>query len=143
MRTILVADMSPASRVWLRRSLELGPTRVREVANAWDLFEALADREPVDLIVLPKWLPELSGLQALAALRTAGIHTPAVVVLPFCRDRQRSLCRRLGRAEVVEDPFDVNQLQRAAYRLLADEPPAVGADARRALMQLVSANAVG
>ena len=123
MRRVLVADISPASRSWLRAVMLLGPSRVSEVSTAWDLLDAVADGPPFDLIVASRQLPGMGGVEVLATLRTAGIDTPFLLIAPFCRDRLRSTVRKAGGAAVIEDVYDANAFHTAVHALLRDGRP--------------------
>jgi two-component system, NtrC family, response regulator PilR len=105
---VLVADDEPS----LRKVISLAFGRedvVCEVASGDELLEHLAEL-PFDLIITDVQLGRPDGIWVLAAARTAGVTTPAIVI---SGDRVRDLdaaVRRLGRALFLPKPFRLDEL---------------------------------
>src|SRR5690606_41136772 len=104
----MLADPSPGMQSWVRGVLS--PAQVVTLEASWEVLERLADGERFDVIVANRWLPGMPGPQLLAALRTAGVLTPFVLLAPLCRERIRATVRRAGAAVLVEDAFDATAL---------------------------------
>ena len=124
MSRVLVVDDDPhllrAMRITLRAA-------GHDVATAPDGRTALqqADALPPDVVVLDLGLPDLDGVEVLAALRPS--YTGPVVVLSARADSQDKV-RALdaGADDYVTKPFDMNELLarlRAALRRGPGEPP--------------------
>jgi DNA-binding response OmpR family regulator len=120
---VLLAHSCAATTGWLQLALLQRPARFEVVHTAWEALEHLAER-PVSLLVTDRHLLGMSGPQLLAAARTAGLTTPAILLAPLCGDGVRSLAARAGRAVVVEDPYDAHALRRAAAVMLGFPLPA-------------------
>jgi len=80
--TVLIVDDEPINRLVLARMLEHFGATWLEVSSAPEALELLA-RHPVDLVLMDIHMPQMSGIQAVEALRRlAGPNqeTPVVAV---------------------------------------------------------------
>lgn len=128
---ILVADDDSELLDTLVDALgNLGAEVVRAQSGA-ELVEKLADEAPFSLIVTDVGMPYLSGLQAMAMARAAGVG-PAVIVMTALRDeRIPELVHALGKkAVLLRKPFDIGELESLAATLLLSSGEARAAERR-------------
>ena len=105
---ILVIDDEPMVREAVGRVLS---SEGYAVAFAHDGAEAIASlsASPPDVILLDLMMPGMNGRQFLSALRTdMGLDLPVVVMTAVHGLGQRAIS--LGATDVVEKPFDVDEL---------------------------------
>lgn len=105
---ILVIDDEPMVREAVGRVLT---SEGYAVAFAHDGAEAIASlsADPPDAILLDLMMPGMNGRQFLSALRTdLGLDLPVVVMTAVHGLGQRAIS--LGATDVVEKPFDVDEL---------------------------------
>jgi CheY-like chemotaxis protein len=116
---VLLADDDPHVRSWLRRELEdsLASTVV-EAADGGELEDRLNERR-FDLVVSDVQMPVATGIAVAQRLRRQGSDTPFVFITGSTSGALRACVRRLGRAAVLAKPFEIEELERAARRLLA------------------------
>jgi len=97
----------------------LGATVTTATGGA-ELIEQFANEGPFDLVITDISMPWMSGLQAMHAIRTAGLGTPLIVMTALPDERIPSQVRALGdNAVLLRKPFDLRQLIAAASPLLA------------------------
>lgn len=85
-----------------------------------ELIERMADEGPFDLVITDISMPWMNGLQALHAARTAGVETPVIVMTAMKNDRIPAQVAAVGRTELLQKPFELDQLAAAVSRLLAE-----------------------
>lgn len=117
---VLVADDDPQLLETVADALtRLGAT-VSRAASGAELIERLGSEGPFDLVVTDISMPWMNGLQAMQAVRTAGLGTPVIVMTALADERLPTLVRALGEnARLLRKPFDRTQLIAAASQLLA------------------------
>jgi CheY-like chemotaxis protein len=124
-RSVLVAEDDPDMRRLLVTLLRMTGYRVVEATDGADLLARLdpADDgsrpEPVDVIVSDVEMPQLSGLDLLAALRCSCWTTPVVLVTAFGDDDIRAEARALGAAALLDKPLDPEALRDAVAMAIA------------------------
>lgn len=130
---ILLAEDDPAIREALGALLRLDGHDVEHAESGAELLEALstwilseAESSPVDLIITDVRMPGVCGLHLVEGLRANGWRKPLVVMSAFGDPETRERVKRLGNAEFLPKPFDLNDLQAAIDRLIP-EPGASGA----------------
>lgn len=128
---ILVADDDPDLLGTVSDALErLGAEVVRAGCGA-ELIEKLAEAGPFSLIVTDISMPWMSGLQALASARTAGLGAAVIVMTGLRDERIPAQVLALGqKAALLRKPFELSELESLAAGLLSpsDElgPPSPG-----------------
>jgi CheY-like chemotaxis protein len=80
---------------------------------------ALSTRERPDVLVLDLLMPRLSGLDALRAMRDAGVAAPAVLLTAITDESARGLEGADQVAVVLEKPVSRRALARALARAAA------------------------
>ena len=116
-RTILIVDDDRSIRELLRQSLETAGYAVRE---AKDGFEAIAEIkiQPPDLILLDVMMPQMSGFDVAAVLKSdPNTSTLPIVVLSIVEDRERGY--RLGIDRYLTKPINTEELLGSIGVLLA------------------------
>jgi DNA-binding response OmpR family regulator len=105
---ILVIDDEPMVREAVGRVLSSEGYAVAYAHDGADAIARLAD-DPPDAILLDLMMPGMNGRQFLSALRTEiGSDLPVVVMTAVHGLGQRAIS--LGATDVVEKPFDVDEL---------------------------------
>lgn len=116
---VLIADDDRLARTMLSDLLgELGHA-VIAAENGTDAVE-LATHERPDVLILDFLMPRLSGLDALRALRDAGVTAPAVLLTGISDGSVRAM----EGAEVVDVVLEKPIRRRALERALAQATPA-------------------
>jgi DNA-binding response OmpR family regulator len=107
--TILVVDDDVALGRTLATALEVAGYSVR-IAPTGRAACALVRRVRPDLIILDLMLPDTDGLALLTTLR---LLTDAAIIICSARDGQldRVLARRIGAADFVAKPFDLDDVE--------------------------------
>ncbi len=111
-RVLLVDDASPVLNV-LRDTLALAGFEVATAPTATDALELLNNRQYA-VIAAESFLPDLSALDWLAALRGAAPGTPLILYAGSSRlEELRTHARGFGAFAVLEKPFSPAQLVEA------------------------------
>jgi CheY-like chemotaxis protein len=109
-RRVLVVDDDDEMRILLRRMLESEGCQVTERDRGTHVLEALRSA-PVDLVILDKEMPGLSGLDLLPLLRREFPAVPVVFVTAFGGRQVAASALRLGATSYLEKPFRLGQLR--------------------------------
>jgi DNA-binding response OmpR family regulator len=82
MARVLVADDSETILLLIRTRLEMAGHDVETAADGREVMDALGRENgpKPDLLLLDAMMPNVSGIDALRELRTAGVDTPALIV---------------------------------------------------------------
>lgn len=110
---ILVADDNPSNRLLAARILE---KRGHAVLQAGDGREALAvaEREPLDIVVMDAQMPEMDGLQATQQIRlrekTTQTHLPIIALTASAMSGDRERCLAAGMDGYIAKPIDAQEL---------------------------------
>jgi two-component system KDP operon response regulator KdpE len=114
----LIVDDEPAIRRFLRTTLEAQGYRVEEAETGKAALDAMK-RTPASLVVLDLGLPDMDGLEVLAALRASGSQLPVIVLSSRTDEAGKVKALDLGADDYVTKPFGVDELLarlRAALR---------------------------
>jgi two-component system cell cycle sensor histidine kinase/response regulator CckA len=126
---VLVADDDPQLLETVADALMFAGTTVSRAASGAELIEQLGNHGPFDLVVTDISMPWMNGLQAMQAIRTAGLGTPVIVMTALADEQLPSQIRALGEnALLLRKPFDRAQLIDAASSLLALRTPGSASD---------------
>jgi CheY-like chemotaxis protein len=107
---VLVIDDDEEMRILLRRMLESEGCQVTERDRGTHVLEALRS-SPIDLVILDKEMPGLSGLDLLPLLRREFPAVPVVFVTAFGGRQVAASALRLGATSYLEKPFRLGQLR--------------------------------
>lgn len=125
---ILVAEDDDEMRALLEETLHRrgyavetatsGDALLRRVAQS---IRGLASVPLPDLLITDVRMPGVGGLDVVAALRAADAWIPVIVITAFGDPSTLARARRLGAAQVLEKPFELDELCRIAHALLFPE----------------------
>ena len=103
----LVVDDSGAIRSYLRKILARHGFEVVEAANGREGLERLRGRNPVDLVLLDWYMPEMNGMQLLECMRAEPALRAVCVMMVTVANEKREIARALevGANEYVMKPF--------------------------------------
>ncbi|MEW6537653.1 MAG: sigma-54 dependent transcriptional regulator [Pseudomonadota bacterium] len=79
-KTILVVDDDPTQRRLIQAVLERDGNAVVHAASGGEAIDRMTRGGGADLILLDMVMPEMSGLECLAELRSAGVNEPVIVL---------------------------------------------------------------
>ena len=79
-KTILVVDDDPTQRRLIQAVLERDGAAVVHAASGGEAIDRMVRGGGADLILLDMVMPEMSGLECLAELRSAGVNEPVIVL---------------------------------------------------------------
>lgn len=123
LRLLVVEDRESLRRMLVRALAGEGYT----VAAAADLAQArahLAAAEPIDLVLSDLMLPDGSGLEVLTMARARTPAPPVVVLTGFGSVSAAVAAMKLGAADFLEKPVDLDRLFRLVASLVEEEPVA-------------------
>lgn len=112
-------------RIALSQFLRSHGYKVDTVSNGAALLDRLSEfllsgrKYPADVIVTDVRMPGFSGLSIVEGLRMNGWDQPLVVISAFGDEEMRRRVERLGRAAMIDKPFDGEALRDAIEELLA------------------------
>lgn len=121
MAEILIIDDEPGVLGVLRRILETAGHSVTEAPNGEAALREF-EGKPADLVITDIFMPEMDGIEFLVHLRTAFPDARVLAMsggglLP--RDQALSDASLLGADQILQKPFDRENLLEAVDRVLA------------------------
>jgi len=124
MTRILVVEDEPTIAIGLHDDLEAEGYEV-EVASDGDAGSRKAARGGFDLILLDVMLPGKDGFTICRELRSAGSHTPIILLTAKGQEQDKVLGLGLGADDYVTKPFSPRELVARIQALLrrASRPP--------------------
>jgi two-component system response regulator (stage 0 sporulation protein F) len=120
---ILVADDDPDMRALVASALRRGGYAVVEAGNGMEAIDhiaptAWARRDGFTAIVSDVCMPDLTGLDLLAALRCTSFETPVILMTAFGDEEVRAEARSLGATAVLDKPFNLDELHAAVQKAM-------------------------
>lgn len=126
---ILVADDEPHIGRIIQMKLEQGPFRVTLAFDGAQALEALERDRDVRLVLLDLMMPNVSGLDVLARIRSSPRwrDLPCVILTAAGQDAQRERAMSLGATDFMTKPFSPKRLLQRTAELtgVSIEPPEV------------------
>lgn len=119
MSKLLVVDDEQSICWGLRRVGERLGHEVTTVSSAEEAFDRI-DRQRPDVILLDVRLPGMDGLTALHRLRQRDSSVPVIIMTAFGDLQTAVEAVRQGAFEYLTKPFEVEKVQRAVQRALAE-----------------------
>jgi len=120
MPTVLIVDDEKNIRQTLARSLRLEGYRAEEAGNGLEALKAL-DGGGIDLVLLDVQMPQMDGLELLAAMRERGQNVPAIVLTAHGSIERAVAAVRLGAFDFIEKPPSIERVLLAAENALDRE----------------------
>jgi two-component system phosphate regulon response regulator PhoB len=118
--SILLVEDNDDLRTLLQDAMREAGFAVQSIPLAAHIFEVLHG-DTFDLIVLDLGMPQgtLQGMEALTRLRTIEVwrELPVIILSAFGDVVNRTLTSRLGVADIVAKPFDVQELIASLQRV--------------------------
>jgi two-component system chemotaxis response regulator CheY len=118
---ILIVDDSRAMRMIVARTLRLAgydDHELVEASNGLQALEAVA-AEPPDVVLCDWNMPEMSGLELLTSLRSAGWSVPFGFVTSEASAQMRVTAMEAGAMFLIAKPFTAEDFQEALDPVLA------------------------
>ena len=116
MQSVLVVDDEPAVRESLRMLFKR-ECRVDTAEDVDSALRAVARAEP-DLVLLDVVMPGRSGLELIGELRERGLQTPVIVLTATNTVSVAVEAMKLGAADFVTKPFELEALRLKVRQLL-------------------------
>src|SRR5215510_865689 len=110
---ILIADDEPAARFGMARALQRDGYEILEAEDGNEALEILRARSP-HLVFLDLNMPGLDGKEMLRALEGASFEGEIVVVTANDIVEAAVECMRLGAADYITKPFEVERIRAVA-----------------------------
>jgi signal transduction histidine kinase/CheY-like chemotaxis protein len=121
---VLLAEDNPVNQKLAVRLLEKQGHHVTVVADGREAVRT-AGREPFDLVLMDVQMPEMSGLEATAAIRerekATGGHVPIIALTAHAMKGDREECLAAGMDDYLSKPLQAEELYAAVAR---QAPPA-------------------
>lgn len=114
---VLVEDDALVRKLLEKRLVAAG-WQVSALRDGRGLVEHLG-HFPADLILLDLGLPHIDGLTLVEAVRARGIDTPVMILTAYDLPHLHATVRSTGANELVQKPYDQEELLRRMQRLLA------------------------
>jgi two-component system chemotaxis response regulator CheY len=117
-RKVLVVDDSKLMHKMFEVMLRQYP--LAYATDGRQALERLGEHPDVELILLDLNMPNMNGLEFLAALRAEGNHTPVVIISTEGHDEDVARGLEAGAAAYIKKPFRSDEILDVIARL---EPP--------------------
>jgi CheY-like chemotaxis protein len=111
-RHVLVADDEPHIGRIIKMKLEQGPFRVTLAYDGQEALDVLESQSDIDLVLLDLMMPNLSGLDVLARIRSSERlkHLPCIILTAAGQEAQHQKAMELGATEFLTKPFSPKKL---------------------------------
>lgn len=139
---LLLAEDDPVSAGFLREALLALPARV-DVAMDAAAAMALARQAGYHACLLDAHLPDASGIELLAALRSVHPRLPALAHTASREPQLHAALRDAGFAQVLVKPLPIRALHQAVRELLGSQASTPGAVARARWDDAAALSALG
>jgi len=111
-RHVLVADDEPHIGRIIKMKLEQGPFVVTLAYDGQEAIDLLESQPDIDLVLLDLMMPNLSGLDVLARIRSTERlkHLPCIILTAAGQEAQHQKAMELGATEFLTKPFSPKKL---------------------------------
>jgi two-component system alkaline phosphatase synthesis response regulator PhoP len=126
---VLVADDEPHIGRIIKMKLEQGPFRVTLVYDGREALDTLQRSNDIGLVLLDLMMPQLTGLDVLAAMRQDPRlrDLPCVILTAAGEETQHQKAMALGASDFMTKPFSPKKLFQRATELAGLSAPEVDA----------------
>lgn len=118
MRHVVIVEDDALVRKLLEKRLVAAGWQVTGLRDGRGLI-ALLHEHPADLILIDLGLPHIDGLALVEQLRASGMDTPVMILTAYDLPHLHATVRSTGANELVQKPYDPEELLRRMARLLA------------------------
>lgn len=117
---VLVADDEPHIGRIIKMKLEQGPFRVTLAYDGREALEALERDPSIGLVLLDLMMPQLSGLDVLATIRSdeRWRKLPCIILTAAGQEQQHTRALELGANDFLTKPFSPKRLYARAAELV-------------------------
>jgi len=111
-RHVLVADDEPHIGRIIKMKLEQGPFRVTLAYDGQEAIDVLEANSDISLVLLDLMMPNLSGLDVLARIRSTDRlkHLPCIILTAAGQEVQHQRAMELEATEFLTKPFSPKKL---------------------------------
>ena len=120
-KSILIVDDDIAHRTMLR-ILFGSEYEVIEAGNGGTAIEKIREKA-FDLVIMDVRMPGISGLEALADIRSRDPELPVVMMTAYSSPDTAELARREGAFDYLTKPFDFDVLRKTISHAFTGRPP--------------------
>lgn len=114
---VLIEDDALVRKLLEKRLLAEG-WEVTALRDGRELLRTLAAR-PADLVLIDLGLPYVDGLALVESMRAQGIEAPVMVLTAYDMPHLHATVRGTGANDLVQKPYDQEDLVERARRLMA------------------------
>ncbi|MFN3874407.1 MAG: response regulator transcription factor [Flavobacteriales bacterium] len=118
MAHVVLIEDDPLVRKLLGMRLQLAGWEVTALRDGTGLLQCLAER-PADLVLIDLGLPGADGLTLVEQLRAEGITAPILVLTAYDLPHLYATVRGVGANDLVQKPYDQEELLERMRRLMA------------------------
>lgn len=122
---VLIAEDDPEMRSLIAAALRHARCEVIEAKNGYEMLDELCSGlfnptvdPPADLIISDLRMPGVTGLSLLAGLRSAGWHTPFILITAYGSPEIHLEALRQGADACIDKPFDLEHLRAVVQNVL-------------------------
>lgn len=108
-KKIFVVDAEPEIIKFMEKALVKNGYQVAATTDPRHALEVIA-REPWDVIITDLRMPQMSGIELLEKIKSAGISAEVVVVTAHATTDTAVECLRKGAADYLIKPFEINEM---------------------------------
>lgn len=115
---VLLIEDDALVRKLLEKRLVAAGWKVTALRDGRLLLPHLIGR-PFDLVLIDLGLPHVDGLSLVEAMRANGFDTPVLVLTAYDMPHLHATVRGTGANDLVQKPFDQDELIERMHRLIA------------------------
>ncbi len=117
MADILIIDDELSMREFLKVLLEKEGYAADTAANAQDAITAI-ERRDYDLIISDIKMPEMSGIEFLEQIRSAGLTIPVILITAYASPEDAVAAMKGGAYDYITKPFNVAEIKEIIHSAL-------------------------
>ncbi len=117
MPNILIIDDELSMREFLKVLLEKEGYGAGTAANAQDALTAIEGRD-YDLIISDIKMPEISGIEFLEQIRSAGLTIPVILITAYASPEDAVAAMKGGAYDYITKPFNVAEIKEIIHSAL-------------------------
>jgi CheY-like chemotaxis protein len=115
---VAILDDDQSVRTAIGRVLKTSEMTVDSCGTSFELFEAIAGRNP-DCLVLDLQMPGMNGLDVMKCLDRKGLRVPTIVISAHDEPGSRENCLCAGATAYLRKPLDADELLKTIDKIVA------------------------